>query len=447
MQTQSLLNCKIHPGLKVRKFCMNNQCWTKICPKCAIESHKCHNVIELKNLTEKAEIAKQNLIQSKHNGILSLKQITNEMNEFKIKLKEATTEKKIEIKNFETIIIAKIRELEKEIEDEENELNMRISDFQNKLIFACNSQAKEISKVTELAGAVISKGTLEDLKLFFEICHTGMGPDIETVTYKKSSAKLKENLEGYLMLKPYEIILIKLCDESKNTNKSLMNLSHNIPKKNSLKPDKCKYNVKNTSPISVNTISRDGMQKNFKSSSLSFGKKTSNEKNIKSKMVKNKDKLNLSFNNSNSASSSMSRLPKISPQTAKIFIESHLLNDLSSKKPTKLNRSLSAKNSEFLDKKSIIAHKETKKLSDLKKDINDLKTTCKTLKEIANKKPNLSFDIELIIKKVTNLFKKDKIYIKKSECIELMSKFVGDLCEIIGRHHNKGIEALGIIYK
>jgi hypothetical protein len=196
--------CKLH-NQKLLKFCKNLSCWVQICSKCAIESHIGHQIIEYKNLQQETRNAKETLIQSKRGDILSVKRILASISSLQEKLQSTQEKRKEERKQIETQIMAKLQAAEKEDRASYEELSKGIKRYCEQLNEYYNVQVQEVDKIPSLADAVITKGTIDDLKTFFEMCKEGSENHAEISQYKNTCDTMKKNVEDYVVQKPFNL--------------------------------------------------------------------------------------------------------------------------------------------------------------------------------------------------------------------------------------------------
>ena len=206
MQRSFEPDCNEHIGQKKPKFCMNLDCWKKICSKCATERHKGHNVIEYANLPREAKSVKEILIQSKKGDLMSIRRIIESINSFKIYLHEVKTKRKEEARLAVMNITERINKVSEETNQRFEELHNSILYFEETLKESYETQAQEVSKIPELADAVISMGTVDDLKTFFEMCQEGSETNAEVMKYKKTADYIRQNIEEFAMTDPLSFV-------------------------------------------------------------------------------------------------------------------------------------------------------------------------------------------------------------------------------------------------
>lgn len=206
MNNSTTAECDAHPGRKLNKFCKNSNCWTQVCPKCAAELHKGHKVVEYGTLISEAMSVKENLLQIKKGDLLSIKRIINNATTLQTQLKEAQQKRKEEKLLAESHVLSKIGAIASEGEAKYKELNEMLGRLHDKLKNIHNTQAQELSKIPELANAVIAEGTIEDLKTFFEMCQQGSESNVEILQHKKRADKLRKCIEEYAMQTPFQFV-------------------------------------------------------------------------------------------------------------------------------------------------------------------------------------------------------------------------------------------------
>lgn len=199
-------NCKLHAGQKLKKFCESPNCWTQICPKCALEVHKGHRVIDWQSFISEAKEVKERLLQARSGDILSVKKMIEGTNNIKARLDEATEKRKTAAKDFEEKVVSKIREILKSTEEKSLRLCVETGELQRRLRELCDSQVHEIEKIPELADAVISHGTAEDLRTFFEMCQKGTEVNSEILEYKKAADEMKKTIEDFITANPFKFL-------------------------------------------------------------------------------------------------------------------------------------------------------------------------------------------------------------------------------------------------
>jgi hypothetical protein len=213
MDKVTLPICEMHIDQRLNKFCKNNDCWIKMCGQCAIELHKGHRIVDYSTLTHEAMSVKENLIQVKKGDLMSLKRIMNNVAELQSQLKEARERYKEDRRISELHIISRIENVAKEEESKFKELDTMIMRFHKRIKEIHNVQAQELEKIPELANAVVTEGTIDDLKTFFEMCQQGIESNTEILEYKKRADTLREDVEDFVMQNPFQFAF--------NFNKSL----------------------------------------------------------------------------------------------------------------------------------------------------------------------------------------------------------------------------------
>lgn len=213
MKKAKLLNCKVHPEQKLHKFCKNSGCWIRLCPKCAIESHKGHKVIEYGSLSSEVRNAKDKLLQARKGDLISMKRIMSNVSTLESQLKEVHEKHREDKKLAETHILSKIERIAEENEAKFKQLTETFQKIQRTLDESYNAQAQELSKIPQLADAVITQGTIDDLRTFFEMCQQGVESNSEIFEYKKSADSLRENIQKFSMQSPFDFVF-KLDESS-----------------------------------------------------------------------------------------------------------------------------------------------------------------------------------------------------------------------------------------
>jgi len=250
--------CDTHPGKQLNKFCKNSNCWMRVCSRCIGEIHKGHKVIEYNALIHEAMNVKENLLQIKKGDLLSLKRIINNTVILQTQLKEAQRKLKEDKKLAETHVLNKIQAIADESEEKHKELNGILNKLHDKLKNIHNVQGQELSKIPELANAVIAEGTIEDLRTFFEMCQQGSESNTEILQYRKRTDKLRKSIEEYAMQSPFQFLFKlnkPLLEELKGNDLSgsgLTNLSKDEKNSNEVveKPNKAKITTVNHSEVS-----------------------------------------------------------------------------------------------------------------------------------------------------------------------------------------------------
>jgi len=199
-------DCSFHIGEKQDMFCEEFRCWKQICMKCAQESHIGHKVVEYSELIAEAKKQKEKLIRAKKGDVMSLKKILETLDVLQIQLATAQKKRIIEAKQAEINVAARIQKLTKESETRSMELNEELLKIKTTLKESFEAQSEEITKIPDLADAVIAHGTLEDLQTFFEMCENGVESNIEIVSYKKSIDWLRKKIEEYITINPLSLL-------------------------------------------------------------------------------------------------------------------------------------------------------------------------------------------------------------------------------------------------
>jgi len=194
--------CKSHPNQVLHKFCKNQECWLLVCPKCALEHHKNHNIVEYGILSFEARSAKEKLLQAKKGDLMSIKKLLDGIDAFKGQLNDTKEKRKEEAHKLKLNVSNKIDKIINEGNVKCEQLMNRLIKLKNSLKESYEGQTQEMSKIPELADAVISKGTIEDLRTFFEMCQNGVETDAEIIKCKKEADYIREAIEEFIMIDP-----------------------------------------------------------------------------------------------------------------------------------------------------------------------------------------------------------------------------------------------------
>eukprot|EP00826_Nyctotherus_ovalis_P018266 TRINITY_DN1544_c0_g1_i6.p1 TRINITY_DN1544_c0_g1~~TRINITY_DN1544_c0_g1_i6.p1 ORF type:complete len:323 (+),score=111.13 TRINITY_DN1544_c0_g1_i6:113-1081(+) len=245
-------SCKAHPTQVLHKFCKNADCWTLLCPKCAAEHHRNHNIVEYGILSYEARSAKEKLLQAKKGDLMSIKRLLDGIDGFKGQLNDTQEKRREEANKLKINVANRIDKIVNEDAGKCGELVERLIRLQSSLKDFYEGQSQEMSKIPELADAVISKGTIEDLRTFFEMCQNGVETDAEIVECKKEVDLLREAIEEFVMVDPlfefdkalyeepktavpFQLEVLTLLSEEKKLQELL---SSNLAEKDSLSPSK-----------------------------------------------------------------------------------------------------------------------------------------------------------------------------------------------------------------
>jgi len=204
MKKANLLTCKTHPNQRLNKFCKEVNCWIRLCTKCATEAHKGHQVIDYTNLSNEAKNAKEKLLQAKKGDLISLKRILSNMSMLEGQLKEAEEKHKEDKRLAEMHLFSKIEKVAEEGESKFKQLTETLQKLQKALNEFYDAQAQEVTKIPQLADAVISQGTTEDIKTFLEMCQQGIESNSEILAYKKDVDLIRENIQKYSSQNPFD---------------------------------------------------------------------------------------------------------------------------------------------------------------------------------------------------------------------------------------------------
>jgi hypothetical protein len=167
-----------------------------------MEYHKNHNVVEYRILSFEARSAKEKLLQAKKGDLMSIKRLLDGIDAFKGQLNDTKDKRKEEAHKLKLNVSNKIDKVMNEGDVKCEELMNRLTRLQNSLKESYEGQAQEMSKIPELADAVISKGTIEDLRTFFEMCQNGVETDAEIIECKKEADHIREAIEEFIMIDP-----------------------------------------------------------------------------------------------------------------------------------------------------------------------------------------------------------------------------------------------------
>ena len=181
----------------MRKFCKNTECWVRICPKCAVESHKGHKVIEFSSLTSETKAMKEKLIRAKRNDIGTLKAIIDGLNNMNLQLNSSQQKYKEEGKLMEANILAKIQNALEESEIHYKGIQGRVLELKESMDEMHKIQSAELARITDLTNAILSKGSDEDFKIFFEMCEKGMESNFEITRQKSEMESMKITVKEF----------------------------------------------------------------------------------------------------------------------------------------------------------------------------------------------------------------------------------------------------------
>lgn len=229
MKKAGLPLCKIHPDQRLLKFCKNLGCWTRLCSKCVVDFHRGHQVVEYTNLSNEARSVKEKLLQARKGDLISLKRILSNVSKLETQLKEAEERRKEDKKLAETHLLSKLQKVAEDESLKFGQLSETLRRLQKALSDTHESQAQEVAKIPELADAVISQGTMEDLRTFFEMCQQGVESNSEIYEYKRNADSLREGVQRFASQSPFDfafrlddsITLSQLPETSLNSERSL----------------------------------------------------------------------------------------------------------------------------------------------------------------------------------------------------------------------------------
>eukprot|EP00826_Nyctotherus_ovalis_P009785 TRINITY_DN1258_c0_g2_i1.p1 TRINITY_DN1258_c0_g2~~TRINITY_DN1258_c0_g2_i1.p1 ORF type:complete len:580 (+),score=139.77 TRINITY_DN1258_c0_g2_i1:89-1828(+) len=204
MKKPNLPACKAHQNQRLTKFCKNTNCWSRICPKCAIESHKGHQVVEYTILSKEARNAKEKLLQARKGDLVSLKRILDTVNTLSTQLKEAEEQQKEDKKLAEAYLLSKIEKAAEESTSRLSQLSETLHKLRKSLKASHDTQEHELQKIPQLADAVMAQGTAEDLKTYFEMCQQGVKSNSEIFEYKRNATLVREAVQRFAEVKPFD---------------------------------------------------------------------------------------------------------------------------------------------------------------------------------------------------------------------------------------------------
>lgn len=188
----------MHYGQRLSKFCMSPACWSQICSKCITTTHKKHKTIDYSALPQEAKAAKDILLQAKNADLVSLKHLFEGVGSLVNHLDEAQKRRS----SIAQELVAAIQRTLLEGTSQLHQIKSKLAEVQSKLKAAHQNQSLEIEKIPQLANAVVAKGTLEDLKTFFEMCQKGAAAKSEVGPYKRMAEEAREAVEEFANCNP-----------------------------------------------------------------------------------------------------------------------------------------------------------------------------------------------------------------------------------------------------
>jgi len=409
---------------------MKPECWVSICYKCVTETHKGHKIIDLIYLSQEARNTKDKLVKTKRSDLASINHLIEGIKSLNVKLNEMHKKRQIDLKTLEENLIEQLRKIAEKEELQYNELTNEVIEVQKKLKESYNSQEKEIDKLPELAEAVISKGTLDDLKTFFEMCQNGLEANSEIFQYKESTDKVKKEVESYMFANPFACL--------SNFN-SLISKDSKLLRKRSISSflveEKQLEELMNNSLSSIeiitpSTINNDSFMfpKEIKRSetrgrvNLSLGLYPKNISRIKEQGKSFTGNYNFRSTRPSQAQRSLS----------KAIIQKTPIKKLNTK-PSR--RSISAMNTFRVSTE--------KKQQKIKKDIEELKDKLKSISAIVSVHSKLFSNVVPAIRNAIKFLNKTKD--GKRECISVIKKFVKSHSACLTQRYAREQETLGIL--
>jgi hypothetical protein len=119
-------------------------------------------------------------------------------------LKEAEKRHKEDKKLAEIHILSKIEKAAEEEESKFKQLTEILQKVQRTLNEFNDTQTQELTKIPQLADAVITQGTTEDIKTFLEMCQQGVESNSEVFAYKKDVDSLRESIQKFSSQNPFD---------------------------------------------------------------------------------------------------------------------------------------------------------------------------------------------------------------------------------------------------
>jgi len=466
MQGRTIGKCKLHSGQKLKKLCQ--KCWVQVCSKCTIETHKGHKAIDWQVFLNEAKQAKEKLIQARSGDILSVKKLIESTSTLRTRLNETEDKRKTSIKDIEQKVISKIKEIAKNVEGESLRLNGESVALLEKLKELCTAHMHEVGKIPELADAVISQGTIEDLKTFIEMCQKGTEVNSEILEYKKIADDMKKTVEDFISTNPFKFLLPfneplkpkELSSKNSDTlnsflednelemtvNESLRNFegttslsdtfNYSINVKESALPrinssvELYKKNAKFTIPKNF-LASQPNPARGSKSNIRTFKSYTNSQTHSRRNSivsVTNEENKKLPKNSKHQVNSSTMVMSVKNETAKKRSSAKEALNKTMLKAPSK---------SALAVRKPVLTKKTTKKrtIEDVKASIKNWRNELKSIKEQILNTTKFS-TVEQTIKQL------QQIAIGKKTCINILKNFVNNLLEQVLLNYNKEQQAL-----
>jgi len=443
MQKGITTNCKVHYGQKLKRLCKDTGCWVKICLKCANTSHKGHNVIEWNSVIQDANTAKDKLLQAKRGDLITIKRILDGMNSLEVQLNESREKRQINIKKVQENVLAQINKIVEDSELEYNNIKNKLYDTHKGIKEVHDSLVQEINKLPALTDAVLSKGTADDLKIFFEMCKKGSETNAEIFYQKKNLDNIKQTIEDFTVFNPLPFNFDKLLEEEGMSFNGLAFLSEdkselnnsvissyksledvNFDKKTikNINSSISMKNKRNTINASFTTSNKEKTTNNIGNQSLVQSNKNRSYSSIKSK-----------YGTLSESKKTHSKKPSVNSSNVESVTHKKKPSQIPKLKAT-IPKNTRGKSSRFPNPPKINTG-----LIKAKTSVNELRTAFSSMAELISSNMSTFSDMSAVIKEIIDFLREPKVAGNKKE---MLKRFAAKILESAMRINNKQYKEL-----
>jgi hypothetical protein len=154
-------------------------------------------VIELFALVTEAKTAKEKLMKAKKSDLAALKAAIDGLTAMSSQIAYTQNKFQEEAKIIEMNFLAKIKSAVQENELKCKEMQEKVLESKDNVNDMYNTQSKELARITDLTNAVLTKGSDEDFKIFFEMCEKGMQSNAEVIERKSMIEVMKATVKDF----------------------------------------------------------------------------------------------------------------------------------------------------------------------------------------------------------------------------------------------------------
>ncbi len=192
----------MHDGAKKRKFCKDSGCWERLCPHCAQERHRGHNVVDFATVLGEVKTAKEKVALAKSVALGEYKDLALGMEHMQRRFGDRQNRICLDARKIELDIEGKIKSMSQAISRHKERLQGLLRRGFEGIETGKVELGRTINKLSKLVEQIATKGESQDIRLFFETYTKGRDPDRELKRMKDCMAEADKELTAFESLDP-----------------------------------------------------------------------------------------------------------------------------------------------------------------------------------------------------------------------------------------------------